>query len=88
MAAGTPVVMSDIDVLAEVAGLAARMVPPRDVAGWAAALTAVLSDIALAKQLTEDGRAVAAAAGWEHGAAALSELLAAVADGRLTRPPA
>ena len=88
MAAGTPVVMSDIDVLAEVAGPAARMVPPRDVAGWAAALTAVLSDVALAKQLTEDGRAVAAAAGWEHGAAALSELLAAVADGRLTRPPA
>jgi glycosyltransferase involved in cell wall biosynthesis len=88
MAAGTPVVMSDIDVLAEVAGPAARMVPPRDVAGWAAALTTVLSDIALAKQLTEDGRAVAAAAGWEHGAAALSELLAAVADGRLTRPPA
>jgi hypothetical protein len=31
---------------------------------------------------------VAAAAGWEHGAAALSQLLAAVADGRLTRPPA
>jgi glycosyltransferase involved in cell wall biosynthesis len=87
MAAGTPVVMSDIDVLAEVAGPAARMVPPRDVAGWAAALTAVLSDVALAKQLTEDGRAVAAAAGWEHGAAALSELLAAVADGRVTRPP-
>jgi glycosyltransferase involved in cell wall biosynthesis len=88
MAAGTPVVMSDIDVLAEVAGTAARMVPPRDVAGWAAALTAVLSDVALAKQLTEDGRAVAAAAGWEHGAAALGDLLAAVADGRLTRPAA
>lgn len=84
MAAGTPVVMSDIDVLAEVAGPAARMVPPRDVAGWTAALTAVLSDATVAKQLTEDGRAVAAAAGWEHGAAALSELLAAVADGRLT----
>ncbi len=87
MAAGTPVVMSDIDVLAEVAGPAARMVAPHDVAGWAAALTAVLSDVALAKQLTEDGRAVAAAAGWEHGAAALSGLLAAVADGRLTRAP-
>ena len=29
---------------------------------------------------------MAAAAGWEHGAAALSELLATVADGRLTRP--
>jgi len=85
MAAGVPVVMSDIDVLAEIAGSAARMVPPRDVAGWAAALTAVLSDAALAKQLSEDGRAVAAAAGWERGAAVLGALLAAVANGRVTR---
>jgi glycosyltransferase involved in cell wall biosynthesis len=85
MAAGVPVVMSDIDVLAEVAGPAARMVPPRDVAGWAAALTAVLCDAALAKQLSEDGRAVAAAASWERGAATLRGLLAAVADGRVTR---
>ena len=87
MAAGVPVVLSDIDVLAEVAGPAARMVAPHDVAGWAAAITAVLSDAALAKQLTEDGLAVAAAASWERGAAALSGLLAAVAHGRLARSP-
>jgi glycosyltransferase involved in cell wall biosynthesis len=37
MAAGVPVVMSDIEVLAEVAGPAALMVPPRDVGGWASA---------------------------------------------------
>ena len=48
MAAGVPVVMSDIEVMAEVAGPAALMVPPRDVAGWASALTAVLRDSALA----------------------------------------
>ena len=52
MAAGVPVVMSDIRVMAEVAGSAAVMVPPRDVAGWASALTAVLCDAALADRLT------------------------------------
>ena len=48
MAAGVPVVMSDIRVMAEVAGSAALMVPPRDVAGWASVITVVLSDAALA----------------------------------------
>jgi glycosyltransferase involved in cell wall biosynthesis len=85
MAAGVPVVMSDIEVLAEVAGSAAVMVPPRDVAGWASAVTAVLSDAALSGRLTGAGSAVAAAAGWEHGASALGRLLSAVAAGRLTR---
>ena len=85
MAAGVPVVMSDIQVLAEVAGPAALMVPPHDVAGWASALTAVLSSAALPGRLTEAGRAVAAAASWGRGASALGSLLCAVATGRLTR---
>jgi glycosyltransferase involved in cell wall biosynthesis len=85
MAAGVPVVMSDIEVMAEVAGSAALMVPPRDVAGWASALTAVLSDAALAGRLTAAGHTTAAAASWEHGASALVSLLSAVAAGRLTR---
>jgi len=85
MAAGVPVVMSDIEVLAEVAGSAAVVVPPRNVAGWASAVTAVLSDAALAGRLTGAGRAVAAAATWEHGASALGRLLGAVAAGHLTR---
>ena len=85
MAAGVPVVMSEIRVMAEVAGSAALMVPPRDVADWASAITAVLSDAALAGRLAEAGRAVAAAASWEHGASALSRLLSAVATGRLAR---
>lgn len=86
MAAGVPTVMSDIPVLAEVAGQAAVRVPPRDVAGWAAALTAVLSDETLRGRLTAAGRATAAAAGWEEGAADLGMLLAAVASGKLSRP--
>ena len=85
MAAGVPVVMSDIQVLAEVGGPAALTVPPRDVAGWASALTTVLSSAALPGRLTEAGRAVAAAASWEYGASALGSLLCAVATGRLTR---
>ena len=86
MAAGVPVVMSDIPVLAEVAGRAAVLVPPRDVAGWAAALTATLSDETLRGRLTEAGRAAAAAASWDQGAADLGSLLAAVANGKLSRP--
>jgi glycosyltransferase involved in cell wall biosynthesis len=85
MAAGVPVVMSDIEVLAEVAGPAALMVPPRDVAGWATALVAVLGDPALSGRLTDAGRAAAAAASWDHGALALGRLLSAVAGRRLSR---
>lgn len=85
MAAGVPVVMSDIKVMAEVAGTAAVMVPPGDAAGWASAITAVLRDPALAGRLIRAGHAAAASASWEHGASALSSLLSAVATGRLTR---
>ena len=85
MAAGVPVVMSDIEVLAEVAGPAALMVAPRDVSGWASALVAVLGDTALSSRLTDAGRAAVAAASWDHGAAALSRLLSAVASRKLSR---
>jgi len=85
MAAGVPVVTSDIKVMAEVAGTAAVMVPPRDPAGWASAITSVLRDPALAGRLVRAGHATAAAASWESGASALSSLLSAVAAGRLTR---
>ena len=86
MAARVPVVTSDIAVMAEVAGSAALMVPPRDVAGWASAITGVLGDAALAGRLTEAGSAAAAAASWEHGASDLCRLLSAVATGRPTWP--
>jgi len=72
-------------VLAEVGGPAALMVPPRDVSAWVSALTAVLGDAALSGRLTDAGRAAAAAASWNHEALALSHLLAAVADRRLSR---
>jgi glycosyltransferase involved in cell wall biosynthesis len=82
MAAGVPVVLSDIPVLAEVSRAAAVRVPAQNVAAWAAALTAVLGDPELSRGLVAAGRAVAAASGWEHGASALLTLLSAVAAGR------
>jgi glycosyltransferase involved in cell wall biosynthesis len=85
MAAGTPVVISAIPTLTEVAGGAALAVPPGDVTSWASALAAVLSDAALASRLAAAGRAVAASASWEHGAATLADLLASVAAGRSVR---
>ncbi len=85
IAAGVPVVTSDIPVLAEVAGAAAVRVSPGDAAGWAGTITSILSDTSMRTRLTEAGRAAAADAGWEHGAAALSSLLSAVAAGKLTR---
>jgi len=83
MAAGVPVVSSDIPSLAEVAGSGALLVPPLDVAGWAAAIAGVLTDPAAAARLSAAGSAVAAAASWSAGAAALSGLLSSVAAGSL-----
>ncbi len=85
MAAGVPVVMSEIRALAEIAGPAAVLIQPRDVAEWAAALTAVLGDAALASRLASAGVAMAAEASWERGASALGGLLSAVAAGQLAR---
>lgn len=87
MAAGTPVVISQIPALTEVAGRAALAVAPQDVSGWAAVLSAVLSDAALARRLAEAGRTAAAGASWERGAATLAGLLCSVAAGAQDRSP-
>ena len=68
-------------VLAEVAGPAAPLVPPEDAAAWAAALTRVLADTALAARLTGTGAAVADAASRERGGRALHDLLLEVVAG-------
>ncbi|HET9692294.1 MAG TPA: glycosyltransferase family 1 protein [Acidimicrobiales bacterium] len=60
MAAGTPVVASDIPALAEVADGAARLVPPGDVAGWADAIEHLLADAPARDELVAAGRARAA----------------------------
>jgi glycosyltransferase involved in cell wall biosynthesis len=83
MAAGLPVVASDIPAVAEVAGSAAILVGPRDEDGWTAAIRKVLAHPGLAADLSEAGAVVAAGVGWERGAGALRALLSAVAAGTL-----
>lgn len=60
MAAGTPVVASDVDGLAEVVGDAGLLVPAGDSGALADALRRVLTDDALAMRLSAAGRARAA----------------------------
>ena len=66
MAAGRPVVCSDIDGYREVArhGKDAVLVPPKDPDALAAALTRLLRDPALRRQLSEAGRHRAAEFDW------------------------
>lgn len=66
MAQGTPVVCSDIPALREVAGGAARLVPPREVDAWTEALAALLADPAELRRWAQAGKARAAAFSWEH----------------------
>jgi glycosyltransferase involved in cell wall biosynthesis len=56
MSQGTAVVASDIPAIREVAGGAARLVPPGDVEAWAAALEALLADDAARSELAVAGR--------------------------------
>jgi glycosyltransferase involved in cell wall biosynthesis len=56
LAAGVPVVCSDLPALREVAGEAAVFVPPADAAGWITATNRVLADLALRVRLSEQGR--------------------------------
>jgi glycosyltransferase involved in cell wall biosynthesis len=69
MAAGTPVIASDLEVLREVAGDAALFVPPTDLRGWVAALERVAADEALRRRMQAAGRAAAAGRTWDATAA-------------------
>jgi glycosyltransferase involved in cell wall biosynthesis len=79
MACGTPVVCSNAASLPEVAGGAAWLVDPDDVAGAAAALKEILSNPATAARLREAGRAQAAAFSWGTAAAAVRRIYGSVA---------
>jgi glycosyltransferase involved in cell wall biosynthesis len=79
LAAGVPLLVSDIPVLAEVCGEAAVRVPPDDPAAWAGAITAILADPAGAGQRVRAGAAIAAQANWQRGGRALRRLLLSVA---------
>ena len=74
MACGTPVVCSNAASLPEVAGDAALLVDPEDVAGGAAALRRVLTEPGLAAKMREAGLAQAKKFRWGTSAAAVLQV--------------
>jgi len=65
MVRGCPVVASDVASIPEVAGGAALLVPPGDARALAAAITTLLADDAVRRDLAGRGRARAAAFSWD-----------------------
>jgi glycosyltransferase involved in cell wall biosynthesis len=74
MAAGAPVVASDIPPVREVAGEAAVLVAPGEVEAWAGALEAVLDNPSRRAELSEAGKQRAALYPWSSTAAATLEV--------------
>jgi glycosyltransferase involved in cell wall biosynthesis len=69
MACGTPVICSNVSSLPEIAGDAALLFDPLDVAVIADALLRILTDNDLCAELAQRGLARAAAFTWERTAA-------------------
>ena len=80
MSASVPVVASAVPSLTEVCGSAAVLVSPHDAAAWAAAMMRVLDDSTAASVMVAAGSAVAAAATWDRGGQALSDLLSSLTN--------
>ena len=66
MAAGIPALVSDIPVMKEIVGDAARRLPPKDIEAWAQALLEVRSDDVLRSTMIERGRARVARYTWDR----------------------
>ncbi len=84
LCAGIPLIASSASSLPEVVAGAAPLVAPDDVAGWSAALLAILSDPTAAQARAGAAREAARARfGWPRAARAMAELYAAaLAEGR------
>jgi phosphatidylinositol alpha-mannosyltransferase len=82
MAAGLPVVASDIAGYREVvrSGIEGLLVPPGDPPRLAEAVAGVLSDPVLAARLSEAGRARAAGFGWDRIVPGIEAVYRRVAD--------
>ena len=87
MALGVPVIAADRGALPEVAGDAALLVDPEDVAAIAAAIASLLDDPAVRADLAQRGRRRAAGLHWE-GAARRTLAVYEAALGGTARPPA
>ena len=81
MAAGTPVVCSDLQGFRGVAGEAATLVPPRDPERLADALRAILTDEDVARSMSEKGRAVADRYDWPRLGERLEDVYVRAAAG-------
>jgi glycosyltransferase involved in cell wall biosynthesis len=79
MAAGTPVLTSNVSSLPEVAGEDALLVDPKDEAAVADGIRRLLSDRDLRERLIGPGRARAAGYTWEATARRTAEVLRSVA---------
>lgn len=84
MAAGAPVVASDLPVFREVAGEAALYAPPQRDALWAERISELLARPDLAARLVERGRERLAAFRWERAAEETAEVFRTVAAGEVT----
>lgn len=82
MAAGVPVVASNVGGIPAIAGQAARLVPPSDGAALAAALGDVLADGCLHRQLRAAGLRRAGRFDWGHAADKLTTLYQSLGTGK------
>jgi glycosyltransferase involved in cell wall biosynthesis len=83
MAAGTPALVSDIPVMREVAGDAARRLPVGDARAWAAGMQSINDDPGLRADLAKRGRARTAEFSWTTSARTILRTLE-----RVSRPSA
>lgn len=83
MAAGTPALVSDIPVMREVAGNAARRLPVGDARAWAAEMQSINDDPGLRADLVKRGRTRAAEFSWTTSARTILRTLE-----RVSRPSA
>ena len=79
MSAGVPVIASATGALPEVVGDAGVLLAPDDVAGWAQAITRLVSDREWREALRERGLVTAAGYTWQKAAAATSDIYQRVA---------
>lgn len=83
MAAGVPVLTSNVTSLPEVAGDAALLLPPTEVAAWREALSRLLADDALREDLRQRGLARARLYSWPQAARRHAEIFEACLEGGL-----
>jgi glycosyltransferase involved in cell wall biosynthesis len=80
MAAGIPLIASDIGALRDVVGAGGMLVPPDDPPALAAAIATLFDDAALRDRLSREARAVADRFRWERVAAQHLEFVRRVAE--------